>query len=215
MMATPGIRTTVLHLSRAGTGVALGIRPVARRSELGFVSEQTTELCFRTAGNRRKCGDICIFVTGAWPLAECQACDTDVVESQVEIELPIVHVEPTLCVHDETGAEIGVFVRVHGQAGKSALHGRAGAGELVIAPAADSCRVLDHVGTRTKGLGRHKRPAALTREWFRHLSATIHDFVYCLILHISRLDPTWYFTPRLERILHEGSKFYTKVRNSS
>jgi hypothetical protein len=38
--------------------------------------------------------------------------DTDVVESQVEIELPIVHVEPPLCFHDESGAEIRVFVRV-------------------------------------------------------------------------------------------------------
>ncbi len=160
MMATPGIRTTVLHLSRAGTGVALGIRPVARRSELGFVSEQTTELCFRTAGNRRKCGDICIFVIGAWPLAECQACDTDVVESQVEIELPIVHVEPTLCVYDETGTAIGVVVREHGQAGKAALYGRVGATQLVIAHAADSRIGLDHVGARTKGIGRHKRPTA-------------------------------------------------------
>jgi pyruvate,water dikinase len=34
-------------------------------SDLGFVSEQTTELRFRTAGNRRKRGDIRSFVTGA------------------------------------------------------------------------------------------------------------------------------------------------------
>jgi hypothetical protein len=84
------------------------------RSELGLVSEQTTELRFRTAGNCRKHGDICIFVTLARPLAECQARDTDVVKSQVEIELPIVHVELTLCVHNEPGTPIGVFVRVHG-----------------------------------------------------------------------------------------------------
>ena len=154
------IRTAVRHPSQTGTGVALDARLGRVRSELGLVSEQTTELRFRTAGNRRKCGDICIFVTGAWPLAECQACDTDVVESQVEIELPIVHVEPTLGVHDESSTQGGVFVRVHSQAGKSALHSRTGAGELVIAHAADSRIVLDHVGARTKGIGRHKRPTA-------------------------------------------------------
>jgi len=144
------IRTAVRHPSQAGTGVALDARLGRVRSELGLVSEQTTELRFRTAGNRRKHGDIRSFVPWARPLAECQACDTEVVESQVEIELPIVHVEPTLCVHDETGAEIGVFVRVHGQAGKSALHGRAGAGELVIAPAADwYCQVNQTAGSAT------------------------------------------------------------------
>ena len=53
------------------------------RSDLDFVSEQTTQLFFRTAGNRRKCGDIRSFITWAWSWAECQARDTDVVEGQV------------------------------------------------------------------------------------------------------------------------------------
>jgi hypothetical protein len=44
------------------------------------------------------------------------------------------------------------------------LHGRVGAGELVVAHTADSRMGLDHVGARTKGIGRHKRPAALTTE---------------------------------------------------